>query len=122
MQETNVAAGVRLIEQGDAADCLYVVEKGEVNCYKKAAAGSEAEQEEEKLVRECKSGDAFGELGLLYSCPRAASVVAQTACQLWKLDRESFNHIVRDAACSKRERYEAFLKKVPLLESMDTYE
>merc|ERR1719171_1775264 len=43
-------------------------------------------------------------------------------CILWQLDRETFNHIVKDAAVKKREKYEAFLKSVPLLSSMDAYE
>lgn len=30
---------------------------------------------------------AFGELALLYSAPRAATVRAMTACQLWVMDR-----------------------------------
>lgn len=38
---------------------------------------------------------------------------------VWQLDRETFNHIVKEAAASKREKYETFLKSVPLLESMD---
>jgi len=38
------------------------------------------------------------------------------------LDRETFNHIVKDAAMKKREKYEDFLKKVEILKSIDQYE
>jgi cAMP-dependent protein kinase regulator len=38
------------------------------------------------------------------------------------LDRNTFNFIVKDAAARKREKYEQFLKSVPLLSSMDHYE
>jgi cAMP-dependent protein kinase regulator len=38
------------------------------------------------------------------------------------LDRETFNHIVKDAASKKREYYESFLNKVELLHDMDPYE
>merc|ERR1712031_39756 len=41
---------------------------------------------------------------------------------LWQLDRDTFNHIVKEAAQKKRLRYDAFLQKVPLLASMDAYE
>jgi cAMP-dependent protein kinase regulator len=41
---------------------------------------------------------------------------------LYELDRETFNNIVKDAAQNKREKYEEFLGKVPLLNGMDTYE
>lgn len=106
----------RIIEQGDDGDCLFVVESGQMNCYKKQPDG------EEKLVKTCQAGDAFGELALLYNCPRAASVVAFEKCVLWELDRETFNHIVRDAASKRRDRYEKFLKNVPILDTMEAYE
>lgn len=38
------------------------------------------------------------------------------------LDRESFNHIVKDAAARRRETYEHFLKEVKIFEGMDPYE
>ena len=67
-------------------------------------------------------GEAFGELALLYNAPRAATIIADEPCLLWKLDRETFNHIVKDAACRKRERYEEFVDKVPIFQTMDQYE
>jgi cAMP-dependent protein kinase regulator len=118
MQEKVCSNGERLIEQGDEdnADCMFVVETGTMNCFKKLG-------EEEKLVKVCEEGAAFGELALLYNCPRAASVVAaKDKNVLWRLDRETFNHIVRDAAQKRRERYEAFLKKVPVLDTLEQYE
>jgi len=116
MQERVVEAGTKLIEQGDDGDVLYVVEEGQMDCYKKQPGG------EDKLVKECHAGDAFGELALLYNCPRAASVKAHDKCVLWQLDRDTFNHIVRSSACKRRERYEEFLKSVPILETMEAYE
>lgn len=105
----------RIIEQGDDGQCLYVVCSGAVNCCKKIDG-------EEKVVKVCKEGDAFGELALLYNTPRAASVLASEKVVLWQLDRETFNHIVRDAASKRRERYEEFLKNVPILSTMEAYE
>jgi cAMP-dependent protein kinase regulator len=35
------------------------------------------------------------------------------------LDRETFNHIVKDAAAKKREYYENFLSKVELLKGTE---
>lgn len=67
-------------------------------------------------------GEAFGELALLYNAPRAATIRAKSDCQLWVLDRNTFNFIVKDAAQRKRDKYENFLKGVPLLSSMDHYE
>merc|ERR1711934_261472 len=76
----------------------------------------------ETNVKTCEAGDVFGELALLYNCPRAASVEAMETCVLWQLDRDTFNHIVKEAAQKKRTRYDSFLSKVPLLGSMDAYE
>jgi len=41
---------------------------------------------------------------------------------IYALDRQTFNHIVKDASIRRREKYEEFLKKIPLLETMDDYE
>jgi len=50
------------------------------------------------FLKEYQPGEAFGELALLYNAPRAATIVSKTDCILWSLDRETFNHIVKDAA------------------------
>merc|ERR1719324_259128 len=104
-----------IIRQGDDGDVLYVVEEGTLECYKNIDGN-------EKMVKVVGPGDAFGELALLYSCPRAASVKAAEKCLLWELGRDTFNHIVKDASAKKREKHEAFLKQVPLLEGMEPYE
>ena len=38
------------------------------------------------------------------------------------LDRNTFNHIVKEASQKKRAKYENFLATVPILENMDHYE
>lgn len=82
-----------IINQGDHGDCLYVVEQGELECYKTFNDGTE------RLVKNYTEGEAFGELALLYNCPRAAKVVASSGeVFLWRLDRETFNVIVKEAA------------------------
>jgi len=41
--------------------------------------------------------------------------VAKSTVSLWQLDRNTFNHIVKDAAQNKRDKYEDFLQSVPIL-------
>jgi len=116
MTEVNMTAGSRAINQGEDGDFLFVIESGKFECFIKQSDGTE------KCVKTCEAGDVFGELALLYNCPRAASVEAKDSGVLWKLDRDTFNHIVKEAAQKKRQRYDTFLAKVPLLASMDAYE
>lgn len=61
-------------------------------------------------------------MALLYNAPRAATIIADEPSHLWVLDRETFNHIVKDSSRIRREKYEAFLTKVKILESMEPYE
>ncbi len=58
----------------------------------------------------------------MYNAPRAATITAKTDCHVWRLDRDTFNHIVKDAAARKREKFETFLSSVKILETMDPYE
>merc|ERR1719498_836260 len=115
MVEKVVEAKVRLINQGEDGDVLFVIETGTLDCYIKKG------EDPEIKVKTCEPGDAFGELALLYNAPRAASVQAKDRCVCWKLDRETFNHIVKDAAAKKRDRYMDFFKQVPLLNAVDAY-
>ena len=61
-------------------------------------------------------------MALLYNAPRAATIKAKSDCVVWKLDRDTFNNIVKDAAAKKREKFENFLSSVKILNSMDPYE
>ena len=118
MEEKVFQKGENIINQGEKGDCLYFVEEGKLNCYKKTAS-----EQSPKLVKEYGPGDAFGELALLYNAPRAATITAESDKVItWVLDRETFNHIVKEAAQKKREKYENFLKKVEILSSIEPYE
>jgi len=115
MVERTFEAGTRIIKEGDDGQHLYVIEVGSPIC-KKVIGG------EEKVVKTCQPGDVFGELALLYNCPRAATVEAVDQCKAWELDRETFNHIVKDAATKKFATHDAFLQKVSLFSTIDAYE
>eukprot|EP00406_Dinophysis_acuminata_P064671 CAMPEP_0179267240 /NCGR_PEP_ID=MMETSP0797-20121207/29824_1 /TAXON_ID=47934 /ORGANISM="Dinophysis acuminata, Strain DAEP01" /LENGTH=411 /DNA_ID=CAMNT_0020975487 /DNA_START=3 /DNA_END=1234 /DNA_ORIENTATION=- len=116
MREVEVAAGAVVITQGDSGDFLFYVEKGALDCVIKDAAGAE------QVVSTCSAGGVFGELALLYNCPRAATVRSKEPGVLWKLDRATFGHIVKDSAEKKRARYDAFLARVPVLLNLSPFE
>jgi cAMP-dependent protein kinase regulator len=115
MKEVQCEPKKRVINQGDDGAFLFVIESGTFDCLINKDGG-------EVVVKTCESGDFFGELALLYNCPRAASVESKEAAVVWQLDRDTFNHIVKDGAQKKRQRYDEFLSKVPILKSMDAYE
>ena len=117
MEEKRFKAGDWVIKQGEDGDNLYVVEQGTLKCFKRFS-----KDEEPKYLKTYQPGESFGELALLYNAPRAASIQAETESLLFALDRECFNNIVKDAAMKKRQKYEDFLLKVELLQSMDPYE
>lgn len=75
----------------------------------------QAPTEEPTYLKDYVPGEAFGELALLYNAARAASIEAVEASELWALDRRTFNHIVKDSAQQKRDKYEEFLTQVSIL-------
>ena len=70
---------------------FYVLESGTatIRVRPRDENGHPILSEPDRLVGSYKSGDSFGELALLYSCPRAATVRAslETDCSAWTLDR-----------------------------------
>jgi cAMP-dependent protein kinase regulator len=117
MEEKKFQPGEAVIRQGENGDVLYLIEQGKLDCFKIFRKG-----EEPTYLKTYQPGEAFGELALLYNAPRAATIISNEECLLWALDRETFNHIVKESAMRKRERYEKFLKSVNILSSMDNYE
>ena len=118
MEEKKFDAGQTVITEGEAGSVLFVVDEGQLDC-KKTLNPTDSEP---TYLKTYQPGDAFGELALLYNAPRAATIVSKTESTLWQLDRNTFNHIVKDAAQNKRDRYEDFLSSVPILQSIDHYE
>lgn len=106
-----------VITEGEEGDCLYIVGSGTLACTKIFAGNTEPTS-----LKTYQPGEAFGELALLYNAPRAATITANEDCILWKLDRDTFNYIVKDASRKKRQKYEELLEKVELLSTMETYE
>ena len=117
MKEIQMGEGDRVIKEGDDGDVLYVVESGKYKCTKVFPGNSEPTH-----LTDYEAGAAFGELALLYNAPRAATITCSTPGYVYSLDRNTFNHIVKDAAVKRREKYENFLSQVKILESLEPYE
>eukprot|EP01127_Copromyxa_protea_P022670 TRINITY_DN826_c0_g1_i1.p1 TRINITY_DN826_c0_g1~~TRINITY_DN826_c0_g1_i1.p1 ORF type:complete len:606 (+),score=159.16 TRINITY_DN826_c0_g1_i1:419-2236(+) len=90
---------------------MYVVAAGELDVFYG-----------QTLVATIGPGSAFGEIALMYGCPRTATVKAKTPVKLWVMDRQTFRHILMVEGIRRRELYEGFLQEVPLLSSLLPYE
>lgn len=117
MEEIQFEDQQNVITQGEQGDCLFVIEKGELDCFKLFK-----NEKAPRLVKQYFPGDSFGELALLYNAPRQATIVSKGPSILWKLDRETFNNIVRESAMKKRETYHDFLKKIEIFSTLEEYE
>lgn len=117
MEEVKFSKGDYVIKQGDDGDVLYFVFSGTLDCHKVFPNKTEPTH-----LLTYNPGMSFGELALLYNTPRAASIVANEDSVLYSLDRECFNNIVKDSAMKRRNKYDAFLSKVELLQELDQYE
>jgi len=110
MEKKQIEEGNKVINQGDDGNCLYIVSDGNLGCTK-------SRENVEESIRDYKAGDLFGELALLYNCPRLASITAKSKCTLWSLDREAFNLLVKKSYMEQFAKYNEFLKSVKLLEN-----
>lgn len=112
MQEKLVKEGDTVIKQGEPGDFLYIIEHGDFSVFKRGPDGADNQ------VFAYKGIGSFGELALMYNCPRAATVKAATEGCLWALDRKTFKHILVDSNQKKRRLYEEFLENVPVLSKL----
>ena len=104
IEEVKGVAKDVIIKEGDQGDCMYVLESGMLDCTKTFAGNKDPTH-----LKVYQPGEGFGELALLYNAPRAATITAKTDYVIYRLDRDTFNHIVKDASSKKREKYDNFL-------------
>lgn len=84
-----VAAGQIIICQGERADAMFMLISGKVAAHAKGKAGNESH------LRSTEAGGHFGEIGLLEEGVRTASVRAESACRVFRLNKESFRKILQ---------------------------
>ena len=124
MLERKVVVGEEIIKQGDEGDFFYLVDAGTFEILVRLKKRKKETQKETRptnclifplqingnKVAECKAGQSFGELALLYSQPRAATVKATSEATVWAVDRSTFRRIVLGSNARKRLQYQTFLK------------
>ena len=113
MFQKKVTKGEKIVTQGEDGDNFYLIGKGEFAfhvefgdyCIKKKMSGK----------------GSFGELALLYECPRTASVEAISDGMLWCLDQVDFKSILVNQSAAKQNKLEKVLHNSKPL-SMLTYD
>jgi glucose-6-phosphate 1-dehydrogenase len=86
LKPRQAAAGEQLITRGEIGKELYLIEQGEV----------EVLDEHGVTIKVLTDGDVFGEVGVLMSTPRNATVRAKIPTDLYVLDKADFARILRD--------------------------
>lgn len=106
-----VTPGETLIREGQEGDNFYIIESGHFKVTK-------ADGDQQKLLFEYHNQGAFGELALMYNCPRAATVTAESAGVVWCMERSTFRSIIVVSSMQKRQRYEECLAAMPLFAAL----
>jgi hypothetical protein len=71
--------GAVLIRQGDPGDAYYAIAAGDLDV-----------RQDGHFLRRCGRGEGVGEIALLHSIPRTATVIAHSAATVYQLNREPF--------------------------------
>jgi CRP-like cAMP-binding protein len=100
-----------IINQGDDGDYFYTVLQGEIEFLIN-----------DKQVGTAGPGVSFGELALLYTCPRAASVKALDDVVLFRVDQTCFRYLLKNLTEKSQEEKLSLLAGVSFLETLSHHE
>ena len=99
--------GSKIITEGEVGDYFYIIQSGKVEF----TVNSER-------VGEAGSGRSFGDLALLYDCPRAATCLAASNCALWRVDQKTFRQILANGRLDGDREIIETLRKVSILSGL----
>jgi cAMP-dependent protein kinase regulator len=82
-------SGEEIIKEGLVGDFFYVVFSGTYSAYKKGRTAP---------LKQYSKGESFGELALLFTQPRQATILCDTSGTLYAIDRKTFKRVVAENA------------------------
>ena len=88
--------GELVFEQGELADDLYIISRGEAEVFLK-------DNGTERVLARLESGQYFGEIGLFNQAPRMASVRAVSKLEVLRLNHRSFLSLMEESELSQQE-------------------
>lgn len=83
MREEEFPQGTRIVSEGETGNCMYIIFTGQVQVHK-----------QNQVLAVLEEKDFFGELSLLDTETRSASVTALTDCVLFRIDQDPFYDMV----------------------------
>jgi glucose-6-phosphate 1-dehydrogenase len=86
LRPQQAAAGQKIVEKGAVGHEMYLITRGEVEVLDDAG----------NRVKTLNDGDFFGEIAILRSTPRVATVRAKTDCDLFVLNKADFQRILHE--------------------------
>lgn len=109
MQAQYANEGDLIIEQGDSGELFYVLEEGTCEIVI-----------DNQSLGSIETGSSFGDLALMYNCPRAATIKATTDCTLWTLDRIFFRQAMVTSSSHQNVTLSQFLSKINQFSGLNT--
>jgi serine/threonine protein phosphatase PrpC/CRP-like cAMP-binding protein len=125
MESVPVEAGEWVIRQGSAGDRFYIIDEGRFEVRLLPDDEEDVTGEGGNTIhvyegsRAKNAHPAFGELALMYSAPRSASIVAQTDGHLWALHRAAFRQVLVQAQ-DHRTELKRVLGEIPYFQYLDS--
>ena len=92
LQPLPFVAGDVPTRQGETADSLYILARGQVGIFRNATEGDATARQR---LATLNGPNYFGEMGLLTGQPRTATIVAESEVLCYRLDKAGFEAIIR---------------------------
>ncbi len=110
MQSQIVSQNEVIVRQGDTGDYFYIVENGKVDFV----------LDEKGIIGHCGTMGYFGELALLYNCPRAVSCIAASPqVHLWKVDQKTFRSLIAHRSQHQHVTIKQLLRSISLFRDLN---
>lgn len=85
LEEVQVKAGETIFQKGEPGQCMYIIVSGQVRVFN-----------EQRVLNDLGERDIFGEMALLDTAPRLASVAALEDTRLWRLEQEALYKLMAE--------------------------
>ena len=119
-----VKKGTVVVKQGENGNFFFIVYKGSFRCEmvdqsaSSKASSADGVKASPRVVATIGPHASFGELSLMYNCPRKATVIAIEDSEIFALERAMFTKTVVEMANAKTRERAQFLQHVPLLQKL----